>query len=381
VGDARLVRVDWVSNTDLVERPYRYWSTGCTTNQRGAGEVHLPDHELSGRCRRPWAARVDTDGSAVVAATSRHEPSNRDSRSAASVSTPSRVATALRSAGVPRRSPWDRPNAAGPAISAGQLTDLYVNQGLTARQVAAELGCPLSQVAAALTRHRITRPVFPVTFDVDRATLTRLYVTEQLDDTVIAARYDVPPWRVTRRRRELDVHRPRIHRPPRPTPPAHLHGPSPGQSLPTAAVTATRHRSTPRTVRARPTRAGINTAPHARHGPPTPVGDDPALADLYTDPEVTGWRRRHQIPRRPHPAGGADTDPPATTLTRPLLRQAYQQIGLSVRQLAVLTGQPTNHVLHALAATGIPPPTDNDTSPWQARHRAQTDRHRRKPPR
>jgi len=296
-------------------------------------------------------------------------------------STPSRVATALRSAGVPRRSPWDRPNAAGPAISAGQLTDLYVNQGLTARQVAAELGCPLSQVAAALTRHRITRPVFPVTFDVDRATLTRLYVTEQLDDTVIAARYDVPPWRVTRRRRELDVHRPRIHRPPRPTPPAHLHGPSPGQSLPTAAVTATRHRSTTRTVRARPTRAGINTAPHARHGPPTPVGDDPALADLYTDPEVTGWRRRHQIPRRPHPAGGADTDPPATTLTRPLLRQAYQQIGLSVRQLAVLTGQPTNHVLHALAAAGIPPPTDNDTSPWQARHRAQTDRHRREPPR
>ena len=62
-------------------------------------------------------------------------------------------------------------------------------------------------------------------------------------------------------------------------------------------------------------------------------------------------------------------------------RQAYQQIGLSVRQLAVLTGQPTNHVLHALAAAGIPPPTDNDTSPWQARHRAQTDRHRREPPR
>jgi hypothetical protein len=87
VGDARLVRVDWVSNTDLVERPYRYWSTGCTTNQRGAGDVHLPDHELSGRCRRPWAARVDTDGSAVVAATSRHDPSNRNSRSAASVQT------------------------------------------------------------------------------------------------------------------------------------------------------------------------------------------------------------------------------------------------------------------------------------------------------
>jgi hypothetical protein len=69
-------------------------------------------------------------------------------------STPSRVATALRSAGVPRRSPWDRPNAAGPAISAGQLTDLYVNQGLTARQVAAELGCPLSAVRCRRWRPR-----------------------------------------------------------------------------------------------------------------------------------------------------------------------------------------------------------------------------------
>jgi hypothetical protein len=40
--------------------------------------------------------------------------------------------------------------------------------------------------------------------------LTELYVTQRLDDEAIGVRYRVPAYRVTMRRRELDVHRPPV---------------------------------------------------------------------------------------------------------------------------------------------------------------------------
>ena len=130
-----------------------------------------------------------------------------------------RVGSAMRAAGIPRRDAHDRPVRPGPSsVTREELTALYVDRALTARQVAAELGCDPAWVTAALRRYRIARPVDPVGLDVDRATLTRLYVTERLDDPQIAARYEVPPWRVTRRRRELDVHRPRTRHPDPPAP-------------------------------------------------------------------------------------------------------------------------------------------------------------------
>ena len=206
----------------------------------------------------------------------------------------------MRAAGIPRRDAHDRSVRPGPWwVTRDELTVLYVDRALTAREVAAELGCDPAWVSAALRRYRIARPVDPVRLDVERATLTRLYVTERLDDPQIAARYGVPPWRVTRRRRELDVHRPRTRHPDTPTP-----------DLP--AAVADEHLA-------------------------DPTGD-PALAALHRDPEIAAWLRRHHIPRHPcHPfrrrrgSGPGRTDPaaapaglPAHRAVRPTNRVAHR---------------------------------------------------------
>ena len=251
-----------------------------------------------------------------------------------------RVGSAMRAAGIPRRDAHDRSVRPGPWwVTRDELTVLYVDRALTAREVAAELGCDPAWVSAALRRYRIARLVDPVRLYVERATLTRLYVTERLDDPQIAARYGVPPWRVTRRRRELDVHRPRTRHPDTPTP-----------DLP--AAVADEHLA-------------------------DPTGD-PALAALHRDPEIAAWLRRHHIPRHPAtPAGGAAGPGPAE-LTRPLLQRAYQHIGLSAPQIGSLTGRATPQVIHALHTPGIPVHGDGATSPWQHRRNASRRANRRR---
>ena len=70
-------------------------------------------------------------------------------------------------------------------------------------------------------------------------------------------------------------------------------------------------------------------------------------------------------PRHPRrrPAGPVE-------LTRPLLQQAYQHIGLSAPQIGALTGRVTEQVIHALHTHGIPLYGDGATSPWQNRRNA-----------
>ena len=62
---------------------------------------------------------------------------------------------------------------------------------------------------AALRRHGIPRrpepQAAPPPLELDRTTLTDLYVTRRLDDTAIGAMHGVPAYRVTLRRRELGV--------------------------------------------------------------------------------------------------------------------------------------------------------------------------------
>ena len=216
-----------------------------------------------------------------------------------------RVGSAMRAAGIPRRDAHDRPvRPPGPWwVTREELTVLYVDRALTARQVAAELGCDPAWVTTALRRYRITRPVDPVRLDVDRATLTRLYVTERLDDPQIAARYGVPPWRVTRRRRELDVHRPRTRHPdtPTPDPPAadeHL-------ASPTRPVTRAWRRCTPtpRSPRGCAATKSPDTPP-----PPPARGSGPGRTDPPTAPAGLpahrAVRATNRVADRPgHPAG------------------------------------------------------------------------------
>jgi AraC-like DNA-binding protein len=282
------------------------------------------------------------------------------------------VAAALRAAGVPRRDRRDRPTRAGrPVITADRLTELYLRRGLTARQVAAELGCEPSAVAAALKRHCFTRPVNAAGLDVDRETLTRLSVTERLGDGAIGARYGVPAWQVTRRRRELDVHRPpgtpRPDPPPTPAPPpaADLHRLYVDLALPIRVIAEQQHTSQ-RTVRGWLTAAGYQPGrPGDRRGGP-PGQPDPVRAALYADPQVTALLCRHQIPRHPVADDGPDRSP-GPALTRPFLDQAYRHIGLSVEHIGQLTGHPPDHVRQALHAAGIRTHSDSAFSPWAAR--------------
>jgi hypothetical protein len=142
-----------------------------------------------------------------------------------------RVRAAIVAAGIPLRPARRRADrrVTLPTLTAEQLTDLYVRQRLTAREIAARFGGTDNWVRTALQAHGIprrtggSRPVPPL--DVDAATLTDLYVTRRLDDPVIAARLGVPPWRVTARRRQLGVTRrpvPPPHPDPPPAPPAEV---------------------------------------------------------------------------------------------------------------------------------------------------------------
>lgn len=94
------------------------------------------------------------------------------------------------------------------------------------------------------------------------------------------------------------------------------------------------------------------------------------LPALYADPDITALLRCHRIPRRPRPGPIADRFPQPIPLTEPLLRQAYLDIGLSARQIELLTGQPAEQILDALHAADIPVrTTEAPLSPWLARYR------------
>ena len=204
---------------------------------------------------------------------------------------------------------------------------------------------------------------------MDRETLTRLYVTDRLDDQAIGARYAVPAWRVTRRRRELGVHRdraaPRPRSAPAPAPPADLHRLYVDLALPIRVIAERQHTSD-RTVRRWLTAAGYQPGRRGdRRGVP-PGGIHPVLAALYADPEVAALLRRHQIPRPPAADPGPDrSQHPA--LTRPFLDQAYRHIGLSIEHIARLTGHTPDQVRRALHTAGIRTTSDPALSPWAAR--------------
>ena len=135
------------------------------------------------------------------------------------------------------------------------------------------------------------------------------------------------------------------------------------QALPIRVI-AEQYQTSPRLVRSWLTDAGYRLRPRGdrRQNPRPP---DPVVSALYTDPEVTALLRRHQIHRDP-----SDGDPGGrlpTALTRPLLQQAYQQIGLSIDHIALLTGRTPDHVREVLQANGIRATTDPGFSPWATR--------------
>lgn len=336
-----------------------------------------------------------------------------------------RVRTSFAAAGIVPRAPGRRDDTRPAPITAATLTDLYIKQQLSVPTIAEQLGCSTNRIRTAMTQHgipfrpRYTRlPPLPI----DRETLTDLYVDQHLDDDAIAADLDVSTFRVRTRRRELGVTRP-------PVPPPHPASPTapPAGELarlysetgtPIAAIARSYRTSTPTVrrwlidagipVRARTARshrrqldptllrelyadrqwsaaqiaADQDTTVHAvlrnlhdnaipvrRGGPPgrdnTPVRL--LIGALYADPQVSAFLRRHDIPRRTRRGTIAVRFPTPVEVTNQMLREAYVDLGLSARQIELITGQPADQLLDQLRDADIPARHAAPLSPWLAR--------------
>lgn len=338
-----------------------------------------------------------------------------------------RVTAALDAAGISRRRPgWTEGTPPAP-ITAEQLTELYVEDGKTVREVAAVLDTTTTRVNAALRRQGIPRQPEPQKppppLALDKTTLTDLYVTRRLDDEAIGTRYEVPAWRVTMRRRELGVHRPSAS-PPHPEPPvmpppAALHRwyVTEGRTL---EHIARQHHTTRDLVRTWLQAAGVSVQPrtsreHRKHLDPKLLRDlyltrewsaheiaaeldtsihqvlrtlhehgipvrrggaarkrdnDRALrrlTALYQDPDVAALLRRHRIPEQPIPGTITQRFPTPIPINRSFLVEAYTEIGLAAGHIEQLTGQPAERVLQLLRKYGIPVRPSGPQSPWLQR--------------
>src|SRR5450759_5110892 len=221
---------------------------------------------VTGPARRPEAPALDP---AVLRRFYVDERRTLGQVAAALGASDRRVRAAIVAAGIPLRPARRRADrAALPTLTAEQLGDLYLRQRLTTREIAARYGGSDNWVRTALEAHGIdqrtggARPV--PRLELDAGGLTDLYVTRRLDDPAIAARYGVPTWRVTTRRRELGVTRPPVpppHREPPPAPPAaELRRLYLDERLPTAAIGA-RYDTDPKTARRWLRAAGIPVRP------------------------------------------------------------------------------------------------------------------------
>ena len=303
-----------------------------------------------------------------------------------------RVTAALEDAGISRRRPGWTDGTPPDPITAEQLHKLYVENGGTVREVAAALDTTTTRVNAALRRHGIPRrpepQAPPPPLELDRNTLTELYVTRRLDDDAIGAMHQVPAYRVTMRRRELDVHRPaggataprtpgdaarrgpaRLVRHARDAPSSR----SPGNTTPPGTPSATWLQTAgisvqPRTSREHRKRldpvllrdlyldrewsaaeiaAELDTTVHLvlrtlhEHGIPVRPGGAPRkrggdhalrrLTALYQDPDVAALLQRHRIPARPVAGTITERFPTPAPLTRVIPHRGLHRDRLSRR--------------------------------------------------
>lgn len=338
-----------------------------------------------------------------------------------------RVTAELQAAGIPRRRPGWIDGQPPEPITRAQLTELYLDRGVTVGEVAAALDTTTTRVNAALRRHGIDRRPEPATppspLDLDRTTLTELYVTRRLDDVTIGALHGVPPYRVALRRRELGVRRPAVvpphPQPPQPPAPAVLRRWYIIEGQPLEQIARRQHTTRDR-VRDWLQAAGVSVQPRTsrqtrkqldrmqlrewyverewtatqialelktsvhkvlrtlhehdipvrRGGPPRSRTDPPTrqrLAALYADPDVEKLLQRHQIPVRP--AGGPITQrfPEPMDISAAFLAEAYTDIGLSAEHIEQITGQPAGRILQMLHSSGIQVRPSGPGSPWLVR--------------
>src|SRR5581483_8398152 len=245
-----------------------------------------------------------------------------------------------------------------PELSRDLLVELYVDQGLSCRAIAARVGGSDQRVLDAL--HRQAIPVRPRGQSapppaVSARKLRALYVDERRSEAEIAALYDTNAWQVRQRLQALGIRRPVSppHPPPLPRPPREvLEDLYVTQGLDSETI-ARRFRTSAPVVRAWLRQTGIPVAPRTTratrtdlpatrleelyvgqgmtitevadtldvshhvvrralhdHGIPVRRGGTPSsqhqaatqlLAELYGDPDVTALLARHGIPAHPQP--------------------------------------------------------------------------------
>ena len=207
-------------------------------------------------------------------------------------------------------------------IALDQLVEqLYVESGLSSRQISAATGVPQRTVRDRLhargvrmrTKGRLNRED-RVTVPAD--TLLMLYVSAGLSAAETGQRLGISGQIILRAAHDEGL-------------PVRVGGPEPGQG---------------------------------------PVEIELVEA-LYADPLVREALSRHRIPRRP--AGGPiwQRFPDALPVSAALAEELYVACGLAVRHIELLTGQPAQTLLRLLRATGVERRSAGGRSPFMRRWR------------
>ena len=194
-----------------------------------------------------------------------------------------------------------------------------------------------------------------------------LYVDHRLSRREIAERLDLSEHAVRAALDRMGVDtrtRGGFNREDRTRIPAHVLRRLYGRQQLTVAQVAARLNSTPAVVSASLHEHGIPVRRPTWQTPPEQVC---VLNELYADPQVRAVLQRHGVPRRSRPGKLTDRFPVPVPLTAGLLRDLYEECGLSAKHVELLTGQSSVQVYRHLAAHAVPRRRAGGLSPWRRR--------------
>lgn len=328
-----------------------------------------------------------------------------------------RVQAALRKAGIPARPPGTVPTRRLQPLTKELLHRLYVVEQLSAAKIAERVGGDPSRVLNALERAGIPRRPRNVPrpeLTIGDPDLFELYVNERVSAEDIAAAHGVSTWQVRVRLRADGIKRP-SGSPPRPpnSPPRRVLARRYIRQGRTIAQIAAEYRTSKPKVRAWLSNTGIPIAPrtsrsHRLQLPVDEVTDsyweqDRSAADitseygttvnqvlrclhdggkpvrlgfgrdgslrvldlLYADKQIRALLERHGIPAVDRPGTIAERFPTAFGLSDSLLAELYDGLGLSARHIELLTGQPHEQILDRLHGLGLEVRPIGSFSPWR----------------
>ena len=266
-----------------------------------------------------------------------------------------------------------------PAIDVDRLQELYVEQRLTTREVAAEFGLDKARVVRALaaagipSRPRESRRPHGARAKVTDTKLAQVYQRPGMTIEKTARHFGVSDEYLRKRIAETKLTR-------RPGSFTSKTKWSPPALQAKAAELYTKG-LTMREVAAR-LQVSTPTISHALHaakvpvrrgGAPRPESQDPPrilIADLYNDPDIVALLRRHDV-EIPDETDWTVTGAFHTYVSLPappaLLRELYDDIGLAIHHIALLIGLGDLATHSALLQAGVTLRPSGGQSPWNRR--------------